>query len=205
MDLNEIFQKIDKYRANSGEAEQIRAFSILIPLIEKSDGIHLLFEVRSLQLRRQPGEICFPGGRLEPSDASPLACAIRETSEELGISEQAISHVKPLDEIKQPLGRRIIYPFVGTIAPGVTLNPNPDEVKEIFTVPLNYFLQNKPERFTIHFKVEPEDNFPFHLIPGGKNYKWHTRSMEEYFYRYGEYTIWGLTANIVRRFIEIIQ
>lgn len=205
MNLADIYQKVDQNRMNDANHEGIRSYSILIPLIEKTDGIHLLFEVRSLQLRRQPGEICFPGGKIEPIDPDPRACAIRETSEEIGIPASAISQVKPLEAIKQPLNKRMIYPFVGTIATDVKLNPNPAEVAEVFTVPLNFFLENEPDCYEIQFHIEPEADFPYHLIPGGKNYPWKVRSLKECFYTYGKYTIWGLTANILQQFLQLIR
>ena len=69
----------------------------MLPLIEINNETHVLFEVRSLNLRRQPGEICFPGGKIEQDDVDQRQCAIRETSEELGIHESDIENVIPLD------------------------------------------------------------------------------------------------------------
>ena len=204
MNLAEIYRKMDKNKTNT-RRDHIHAYSILIPLIEKKDGIHVLFEVRSLKLRRQPGEICFPGGKIEPRDPDPRACAIRETSEELAIAPSLIHNVEPLTAIKQPLSQRKIYPFIGTIPSDVEFKPNPLEVAEIFTVPLHFFLDHEPECYQVRFRVEPEPDFPYHLIPGGKNYPWRTRSIEECFYIYGNYTIWGLTARILRQFLQLIR
>jgi peroxisomal coenzyme A diphosphatase NUDT7 len=179
-------------------------YAVLVPLIKKNNDIHVLFEVRSLQLKRQPGEICFPGGKMDPRDKDEKTAAIRETKEELGISEKDISEIYPLDYMISPFGM-MIYPYVGFLhAPG-NIQPNPSEVEEVFTIPLPYFLENKPEIYQVEFKIEPEENFPFELITGGKNYKWRPRVMEEYFFKFEDKVIWGLTARILSNFIEIIK
>lgn len=173
-------------------------------MIEKEDGLHVLFEVRSLELRRQPGEICFPGGRVDENDINEKEAAIRETIEELGLSREKIKGIFPLDYMVSPFGM-IIYPFAGIIDSIDSIHPNPSEVGEVFTVPITYFLAAKPKVYHINFKVEPEESFPFDLIAGGENYDWSTRRMDEYFYHYHGRTIWGLTARILSHFIGLIQ
>jgi 8-oxo-dGTP pyrophosphatase MutT (NUDIX family) len=170
----------------------------------KEDGIHILFEVRSLELRRQPGEICFPGGRIDAQDLNEEGAAIRETVEELGIMKHEITDVFPLDYMISPYGM-ILYPYVGYIKNPENIQPNPSEVGEIFTVPLSFLIHNEPEVYRIALKAEPEENFPFDLIPGGVKYNWRSRAIDEYFYRYGNKAIWGLTARILAHFIEIIR
>ena len=64
--------------------------AVLIPFVQVDGEWHILFEVRSLTMRKQPGDISFPGGRIDPTDASPMAAAIRETSEELGVEPETI-------------------------------------------------------------------------------------------------------------------
>ncbi|WP_010283507.1 NUDIX hydrolase [Bacillus timonensis] len=179
-------------------------FSILLPLIKKEDEVHILFEVRSNQLRRQPGEICFPGGKMDSTDKNEQHTAIRETMEELGVNEKQITDVSPLDYFVSPFGT-IIYPFVGVINKPEQIRPNSAEVGEVFTVPLSFFKTNPPKNFKIKFHVEPEENFPFNDIIGGENYKWQIRGMNEYFYYYEDRVIWGLTAEILRHFIEVIE
>ena len=65
------------------------SYAVLCPLVERPDGLHLLFEVRSAALHRQPGEVCFPGGRMEAGE-TPEQCALRETEEELAIPRQEV-------------------------------------------------------------------------------------------------------------------
>lgn len=179
-------------------------FAILLPLIERDGEIHILFEVRSHQLRNQPGDICFPGGRIDKGDHSEETAAVRETTEELGIAEHQISDIFPLDYIVSPFGM-IVYSFAGIIDPDVEFQPNPPEVDSLFTVPLSFFLENDPKVYRINFDIQPEESFPYDLIAGGENYNWRTRQVDELFYMYEGKVIWGLTAKILTHFLEIIR
>lgn len=183
--------------------EQFIKFAVLLPLVEVNNEVHILFEVRSLTMRRQPGEVCFPGGRIEKEE-DPQKAAVRETSEELGIHESEIVDVFPLDYMVSAFGT-IIYPFVGIISDPSKIIPNEAEVGEVFTVPLSFFKKNQPDSYKINFQVQPEDGFPFDLIIGGENYNWQTRKMDEYFYRANGKVIWGLTARVLTHFIELME
>ncbi|MEW9051031.1 MAG: CoA pyrophosphatase [Neobacillus sp.] len=204
MNLGKIHEKLRSHAPAILGSERFSKFAVMLPLIEKEGGIHVLFEVRSKELRRQPGEICFPGGRIDEDDQDEKSAAIRETVEELGLKEENITEVYPLDFMISPFGM-IIYPYVGLISNPETISPNPNEVGEVFSVPLAFFLENEPKVYHIHFKVEPEENFPFDLIVGGENYKWQSKGLDEYFYIYEENVIWGLTAKILAHFIDIIK
>ncbi|MBP2242193.1 8-oxo-dGTP pyrophosphatase MutT (NUDIX family) [Cytobacillus eiseniae] len=203
MQLDEIMKRLHTRKPTILGNENFSKFAILLPLLFVKDELHILFEVRSQQLRRQPGEICFPGGRMDRSDRDEKYTAIRETCEELGISENRITNVYPLDYMISPFGQ-IIYPFVGFIDSIDEMKPNPDEVDHIFTVPLSFLKMNKPEIFQVHFKAEPEKDFPLNQIPGGEKYNWQARKMDECFYYYEDKVIWGLTARILTHFLEII-
>jgi coenzyme A diphosphatase NUDT7 len=204
MKIENIIHKLhDRIPAILG-SEHFFKYAVLLPLVNINGEVHVLFEVRSHQLRRQPGEICFPGGRIDKSDKSEQHAAVRETIEELGIQENAITNILPLDYIVSPFGT-MIYPFVGMITNPDGIQPNPSEVAEVFAVPLSYFQETKPEIYKMSFKVEPEQSFPFHLIAGGENYNWQTRAMDEYFYHYEDKVIWGLTARILHHFVELLD
>lgn len=203
MKINNLIEKLQDRTPGILGGNQFSKYAVLVPLVEIESAPHILFEVRAPGMRRQPGEICFPGGRVEETDRNEQHTAIRETSEELGIEESQIHHVAPLDYMVTPFGT-IIYPFVGTISDSAVLRPNPSEVGEIFLVPLSFFKHTRPEIYKIHFEVKPEDSFPFHLISGGQDYNWQTRYMDEYFYYYNGKVIWGLTARILNHFMEII-
>lgn len=204
MELEAIMSKLKQHTPTILGSREYSKYAVMVPLIQKDDGIHVLFEVRSLQLRRQPGEICFPGGRIDPEDRDEKAAAIRETKEELGIDERDISEVYPLDFMVSPFGM-LIYPFAGFICEQEKIKINPLEVGEVFTVPLEFFMNNKPEIHHVEFKVIPQQNFPYDLVVGGKNYKWRTRGIEEYFYIYEDKVIWGMTARILAHFVELVS
>ncbi|MBL4953950.1 CoA pyrophosphatase [Neobacillus sp. YIM B02564] len=204
MELDAIWLRLQQHTPTILGSRNLSKYAVMVPLMKKDDGVHVLFEVRSLQLRRQPGEICFPGGRIDPEDADEKAAAIRETKEELGIDTSDISEVYPLDYMVSPFGM-MIYPFVGLIEQAERLNYNRSEVEEIFTVPLTYFLKHPPEIHHVEFKATPDIDFPFELLVGGKNYKWRSRGIDEYFYVYKGRAIWGLTARILAHFIELVS
>ena len=204
MDMNELLMRFKDRTPKVLGSESFSEYAILLPLIEVEDEIHVLFEVRSLNMRRQPGEICFPGGRIDRSDSDERAAALRETSEELGIAEKAITDIHPLDYIVSPFGT-IIYPYVGKLnILFEDMRPNPAEVEEVFTAPLSYLREKEPELYNIKFRMEPEESFPYKQIPGGENYEWQARNMKEHFYYYEDKVIWGLTARVLNHFIKLL-
>ena len=176
-------------------------FSVMIPLIKIDGEIHLLFEKRAFTLRNQPGEISFPGGRIEKGE-SPREAAVRETAEELLISEREIEIYSEGDFVVNPYAA-IIYTFVGEIKKDFDkISPSEDEVEKVFTVPLSYFLKTKPKSYKINLRVERNKEFPYHLIPNGVNYKFKRGREEVLFYEYEDEIIWGFTAKMARRFVE---
>ncbi|SHG01480.1 NUDIX hydrolase [Ornithinibacillus halophilus] len=204
MKLSDINVKLLGRQASILDHEHYKKSAVLLPLVQKNGETHVLFEVRSMTLRSQPGDICFPGGRKDEDDRTPLHCAIRETTEELGVSKASIENVHPLDYIVSDTGR-IIYPFVGTITTPEKIQPNEAEVGEVFTVPLSYLLNNPPETYKVKLQVIPEEDFPFDRIVGGENYNWQVRHINELFYQYDGKVIWGLTAKILRHFLDLMK
>ncbi|MCF6139071.1 NUDIX hydrolase [Pseudalkalibacillus berkeleyi] len=205
MDSKKIIEHMKNHKPSILGNQAFKEFSVLIPLIEKEDELHVLFEVRSLQMRRQPGEICFPGGKVDPKDQKVEDTAIRETMEELRVTRASITNVYPFDYMVSPFGT-IVFTFAGFLnGEASELNPNPDEVEEVFTVPLSFFKENHPEIHHVNFNVKPDDTFPFDLIPNGRDYDWSARAFEEYFYRYEDKVIWGMTARILYHFVEKLK
>lgn len=204
MNIYQIITKLENRELSILDSTKYSKFAVLLPLIEKEDGIHILFEVRAYNMRRQPGEICYPGGRIDPDDPNEQYTALRETSEELGISIKNIRHVIPLDYMVNALGR-IIYPFVGVIDKPELIVPNESEVAEVFTVPLEFFKNIQPEIYKVHLIAQPEQDFPYDRIIGGENYNWHKTHIDEYFYKYEDKVIWGLTARILHHFLELVD
>ena len=189
----------------------MRTDSVLLLLLPGREGPELLFEVRSSKLGWQPGDICFPGGRRENSDRNFAAAAVREASEELGIHFGDIRLCGTLDFFAAHNGF-MVYPFVGIWNPAddavsgdavyKTWSFNRDEVAELFTVPLSWFLKNKPRIGTAHIQVTRKDDFPFELVPHLDPHKDFHQEYEIYFYQYGDKVIWGMTAAILHSFLD---
>lgn len=205
MDLKLLEEKLNhlQYRF-IGEETAFRS-AVLIPLVKIDKDWHILFELRSMTMRKQPGDISFPGGTIDQADSSPLEAALRETYEELGIHPNS---VKVLGELSPLITSTsfVIYPFVGVVDFNqIKPNYNKEEVEEVFTVPIDWLLNYEPYSHLVKVQMVPEENFPYEKISNGKKYQWRMREVVEWFYDYNEYTIWGLTAKILKHFIEILK
>ncbi|XP_034378962.1 peroxisomal coenzyme A diphosphatase NUDT7 isoform X2 [Arvicanthis niloticus] len=114
-------------------------YSILLPLLARGGKLYLLFTVRSDKLRRQPGEVCFPGGKRDPADIDDTATALREAQEEVGLHPhqvEVVSHLVPYMIDNDAM----VTPVVGFLDHNFQARPNADEVKHVFLAPLDYFL-----------------------------------------------------------------
>lgn len=203
MFLEKIMKELKQSQPLFIGEETAKRYAVLIPLVQVNGEWHILFEVRSLTMRTQPGDISFPGGRVDPTDASPLDAAIRETHEELGV-DQANIHVLGPMSIFIPSSSFVVYPFVGVIGQQ-TYSINKQEVEETFTIPVKWLLVHEPYVHYVPVQPMPPTDFPYDKIANGNQYKWRTRTIEEWFYEYEQYTIWGLTARILKHFIEMIK
>lgn len=179
--------------------EQYVRTAVLLPLVKVQGAWHLLFEVRSQTLRRQPGEVCFPGGHLEEGDQDPEAAAVRETGEELNLATEDVKVLGPLDVLITPW-RLIVYPYVGVLADAARIKPARDEIAQVFTVPLQEVATARAEVHEIDVRVFPRDDFPYHRIPGGRDYPWRTAVHPELFFEFDGHVVWGLTARILDHF-----
>ncbi len=187
-----------------GEETAFRS-AVLIPLVQVDEEWHILFEVRSLTMRKQPGDISFPGGRIDSADTSPVAAALRETHEELGVDPKTVTILGELSPYISS-SSFVIYPFVATIDYDQIIHSyNKEEVEEVFTIPLKWLLNYEPYMHVVSVEPVPSPNFPYEKIMNGTQYQWRARSMEEWFFDYEKYTIWGLTARILKHFIESIR
>ena len=187
-----------------GEETAFRS-AVLIPLVQVDGEWHILFEVRSFTMRKQPGDISFPGGRIDSTDPTPWAAALRETHEELGVDPKTVTLVRQLSPyIASPAF--VVYPFVAIIDYNQIIHSyNKEEVEEVFTVPVKWLLNYEPYMHLVSVEPAPSPDFPFEKIMNGAQYQWRARPIEEWFYDYEKYTIWGLTARILKHFIEIIK
>ncbi|XP_073164081.1 peroxisomal coenzyme A diphosphatase NUDT7 isoform X1 [Lepidochelys kempii] len=113
--------------------------SVLMPLMVKDGKLHVLFTVRSMKLRRSPGEVCFPGGKSEPTDRDEIATALREAKEEVGLYPEQVEVICRLVPGIDKVGS-LVTPVVGFIEDTFQARPNPDEVSDVFLVPLEYFI-----------------------------------------------------------------
>lgn len=114
--------------------------AVLVPLVEREDGLTVMLTKRTSHLAHHPGQISFPGGRLEPEDQGDFAvCALRETEEETGLDRTLVRLLGRLDDYVTGTGF-IITPLVGVIDPPFTLAPDSFEVAEVFEVPLAFLL-----------------------------------------------------------------
>ncbi len=182
--------------------EKLKKYAVFIPFLRIAGETCLLFEKRSSKLRRQPGEICFPGGKLEKGE-SFCECAIRETMEELLLLESQLEVLGPGDIYLSPF-QLIIHPFIGRIHDYQDTFQR-DEVEEIIKVPLDFLLSYQPHRFESKLTHELPEDFPYDWIPGGIKYPWSNGTYEILFYQYEDWIIWGMTAQILRSALSLIR
>lgn len=179
-----------------------RHSSVLVPLVERDGRLEVLFEVRAAALHRQPGEVCFPGGACEEGETTEET-AIRETTEELLVNRSQIHILAPLDYLETP-GGVTVWTYLGVLD-DYRETFSSDEVDHVFTVPLDWLLENEPERYQCTVHTVPNEDFPFHLIPDGKEYHWKKGRYDVYFYQYHGEIIWGMTAKILQAFIKLYR
>ena len=184
------------------ERIQSRHSSVLLPVIEKDGQLEVVFEVRSSALAHQPGEVCFPGGRVEGEEAYEMT-AVRETMEELLIEADQVEILAPLDYLEMNYGVTV-HVYLGALK-DYNGTYSEDEVDHVFTVPLCWFLENEPEKYIATVHTVPGEDFPFELVPGGRDYHWSKGRYPVYFYRYGDDVIWGMTAKIMYGFVKLCR
>jgi len=201
--LDNLNHKFENYKPYINGYKNMKRASVLIPIVKKDNTHYILFEVRSKNLKTQPSEISFPGGKIEVNE-SPLDAVIRETCEEIGTTKENIDIISPLDLLITP-GNMIIHPFVGYLNNYDNLNINKDEVDHIFLVPIPYLLEYNPSLYNNEVKIIPNDDFPYDIIPSKNNYKFATSNYRVLFYKYKDYVIWGITAKILENFLEFLK
>lgn len=150
--------------------------AVLVPIVVRPEGLMLLFTQRAEHLRRHAGQISFPGGRIEASDAGPLAAALRETEEEIGLARSYIHTVGYLAPQLIFTGY-YVTPVIGFVQPGFELRIDTSEVANVFEAPLRHFL-------------DPAN----HLL---RDRELGAITAKVYDFAYGERRIWGATAGII--------
>ena len=183
---------------------KLRYFAVLALLTELDGELHLILNKRAAGVH-QPRDVCFPGGHREKGETLQET-ALRETEEEMGISRKDI-RILGKSDFMLTIYRGMIQPFIGYVPDAVYRNakPNPEEVEEIFTVPLRFFLETEPEQHDTVWQMTESEDFPYDRIEGGKNYPFSKGKTTQLFYEYHGYTIWGFTAQVIRNITEILK
>ncbi len=125
--------------------ESARRAAVLVPILMEPEGPSIVYTVRKGHLQDHAGQISFPGGSMEPSDDSLLETALREAEEEIDLGRELVEVIGELEEMFIPPSNFRVSPFVGLLPVEAELTLQPDEVEEIFTVPLEDLLS--PQAF----------------------------------------------------------
>lgn len=204
VDIEKIFGLAAHRAPGIQDAERLYAVLIALNRDERTGEYSVLYEVRSDTIDAQPGEVCFPGGHIEPGEGA-LECALRETQEELGIPPELIEVCCELDTF-HPSCNIVIRPFLARLLPGAAgaITPSPDEVKDFFFVPLSELSEPYYSRTYPAVRVLPKD-FPYEMIGIDERYGWRSITEELVVYRYKERVIWGFTALMTRALMRFLS
>lgn len=165
----------DQARLPTAEAARLTPAAVLIPIEVGQAGARVLLTRRTEHLHHHPGQVSFPGGRIEAGDTDPVAAALRETEEEIGLGGARVRVIGTLREYRSRTGF-CIHPVVGLVEPQAPLRLDSFEVAHVLRVPLGFLLD--PGNRT----TRPSTDTPSRTV---------------YSLRYGEEEIWGVTAGIV--------
>jgi 8-oxo-dGTP pyrophosphatase MutT (NUDIX family) len=158
----------------------VRQAAVLFPIIAHPEPTVLLTQ-RSNDLPSHPGQISFPGGKVEPHDKDPLATALRETEEEIGLSSDHVTPLGYLDNYRTGTNFNVV-PVVALVRPGFRLTIDTREVESAFEVPLSFLLN--PGNHTLHQREFQGRQRTYYAMP------------------YEDYYIWGATAGMIRNLHE---
>jgi 8-oxo-dGTP pyrophosphatase MutT (NUDIX family) len=160
--------------------------AVLVPLVERPEGLTVLLTQRATQLRQHAGQISFPGGRIEPDDADPKAAALREAHEEIGLDSHFVTVVGYLSDHVLLSGFRVT-PVVAFVRPGFELLLDAEEVQDTFEVPLSFVFDPANHRVRRRRFGLGDTEIELCDIP------------------YGDRNIWGATAGMLLNLYSVLQ
>jgi len=169
-------------------ANKSNAAAVLIPLFERDGELHIVYIRRSDHVASHRGQVAFPGGRVDPVDATLLDAALREAHEEVGIHPSTVEVIGAFATMQTTTSGIVVAPFVGVIPHDAPLKPQLSEVAQIFDVPLTALRDPKfrgDYRWTRDGLASRASKFPAIL--------------------YGGQTIWGLTLRITLNLLELLD
>ena len=167
-----------------GEGNDLIPAAVLFSIVLREDEPSVLLTQRNPDLKDHPGQISFPGGRVEQQDRSPADTALREAEEEIGLDPACVEVVGYLPAYRTVTGF-LVTPVVAIVTPPVDLCPDPGEVAEVFEVPLSFLLDSaNHKRHTIQLQGKVRD---FFAVP------------------YGDRFIWGATAGIILGLARLVS
>lgn len=155
----------------------LRHAAVLVPVLDRPDGLRLLLTERAAHLKHHAGQISFPGGRVEDSDASPLATALREAEEEIGLRPNQVEVLGPLPAHVTTVSGFYIQPYLGILHHYSQGSFDQNEVHAVFDVPLPWVL-------------DPAQHKPHRVV-------WQGQPREFYEILFEERRIWGATAGMI--------
>ena len=176
-----IRQFLESFQRQECNNRDLFPAGVLIPLFERNGELHVVLTQRTDEVEHHKGQISFPGGVKNGRDTTIIETALRETEEEIGLPRNAVNVLGMLNDFQTPSGFRIT-PVVAFLLSVPLFFINTAEVSQIFDVPLSFFLDVRNERVEQHER-------------SGK-------MINVYFYRYGQYEIWGATAAMLRSFLH---
>lgn len=160
------FELAPHYRERTGP---LRPAAVLVGIVEHPHELTVLLTQRAEHLSAHAAQVAFPGGRIEPTDASPSAAALREAQEEIGLDPAFVRVIGALDTYETGTGFHI-YPIVGLVRPGFTLKADAREVAEIFEVPLAFLMD--PKNHETHSAVFGGAERSYYAMPYDGHYIW---------------------------------
>lgn len=174
-------QRFNPHHSRVLSLRNLRDAAVLVPVVDHGDEATVILTKRAETLRNHTGQVAFPGGRIDATDASPEATALRETQEEIGLAGGFIDIVGRMPDYVSGSGYRIA-PVLAVVRAGFALSINADEVDTAFEVPLRFLMD--PANHTKSSRMFGDEEWFFYDMP------------------YGEQRIWGVTAGIIRTLYE---